>query len=197
MNKEKLCDACKSRLDYQKVYQKAYREANRERLNDIQREKRKNNPDKLKGYNKKYREKHREEVLFYSKEHYKANKEYHRTKQKAYYKANKEKINAHNKEYREKNKEKVKIHAKKYRENNRGIFRAIQAKRRARILQATPAWANLQQIKNIYTQCPNGYHVDHVVPLRGKNVCGFHVENNLQYLKPRENVQKGNKYNNE
>ena len=39
MNKEKLCDACKSRLDYQKVYQKAYREANRERLNNIQREK--------------------------------------------------------------------------------------------------------------------------------------------------------------
>ena len=172
----------KMREDYQKVYQKAYREANRQRLNDNQREKRKNNPDKLKGYNKKYREKHREEILFYSKEHYKANKE---------------KINVHNKEYREKNKEKVKIHAKKYRENNRGIFRAIQAKRRARILQATPAWANLQQIKNIYTQCPNGYHVDHVVPLRGKNVCGFHVENNLQYLKPRENVQKGNKYNND
>ena len=55
----------------------------------------------------------------------------------------------------------------------------------------------LQQIKNIYTQCPNGYHVDHVVPQKKKNVCGFHVENNLQYSKPRENVQKGNNYNNE
>ena len=189
MNKEKLCDACKSRLDYQKVYQKAYREANRERLNDIQREKRKNNPDKLKGYNKKYREKHREEVLFYNRELYKANKEYYKAKNKAYLEANREKVYAKKREWQKNNPE----NHKRYRENNRGIFTAIQAKRRARILQATPSWVNLEAIKEIYVCCPKGYHVDHIVPLKGKNVCGFHVENNLQYLKAKENMQKGNR----
>ena len=179
--------------DYQLAYGKAYRETNRQQMNSRQKELRKNNPEKLKGYNKKYREKHREEILFYSREFYKANKEKVQAKNKAYLEANREKIYAHNKKYREKNAEKVKDWQKKYRENNRGIFRAIQAKRRAINLQATPAWVNLEAIKEIYTQCPKGYHVDHIVPLQGKNVCGFHVENNLQYLKAEENIRKGNR----
>jgi len=179
--------------DYKLAYGKVYRETNRQQLNNRQKELRKNNPEKLKGYNKKYREKHREEILFYSREFYKANKEKVHAKNKAYLEANKEKIYAHNKEYRKKNAEKVKAIHKKYRENNRGVFRAIQAKRRARNLQATPAWVNLEVIKEIYVQCPKGYHVDHIVPLQGKSVCGFHVENNLQYLKADENIRKGNR----
>ncbi len=179
--------------DYQLAYGKVYQETNRQQLNNRQKELRKNNPEKLKGYNKKYREKHREEISFYNKEFYKANKEKIHAKNRAYLEANREKIYAHNKEYREKNAEKVKDRQKKYRENNRGVFTAIQAKRRARNLQATPAWINLEAIKEIYARCPKGYHVDHIVPLQGKNVCGFHVENNLQYLKAEENIRKGNR----
>jgi len=179
--------------DYRLAYGKAYRETNRQQLNNRQKELRKNNPEKLKAYNKKYNEKHREEILFYNKEFYKANKEKVHAKNKAYIEANREKIYAHNKEYRKNNLEKIKSYAKIYRENNRGIFTAIQAKRRARNLQATPAWVNLEAIKEIYAQCPKGYHVDHIVPLQGKSVCGFHVENNLQYLKAKENIRKGNR----
>ena len=58
----------------------------------------------------------------------------------------------------------------------------------------TPAWANLESIKQIYRNCPKGYHVDHVIPLNGINVCGLHVENNLQYLTAIENMAKGNKF---
>lgn len=65
--------------------------------------------------------------------------------------------------------------------------------RRARELQATPPWANLNKIKEIYNNCPEGYHVDHIYPLNGKNICGLHVENNLQYLSAKENMQKGNR----
>ena len=69
----------------------------------------------------------------------------------------------------------------------------VSAKRRAAKLNATPKWANLQKIKEIYNNCPQGYHVDHIIPLQGKNVCGLHVENNLQYLLARDNLVKSNK----
>jgi len=179
----------KSSEEYQKAYQKAYRETNGQQLNDKQKENRKNNPEKLKAYNKKYREKHREEILLYNKEFYKANKEKVQAKNRAYREANREKVYAKNREWKKNNPE----NQKRYRKNNRGIFTAIQAKRRARILKATPSWVNLEAIKNIYVCCPKGYHVDHIVPLQGKNVCGFHVENNLQYLKAKENMRKGNR----
>ena len=67
-------------------------------------------------------------------------------------------------------------------------------KRRACKLNAIVAWTNLESIKKIYKNCPKGYHVDHIIPLKGVNVCGLHVENNLQYLTARQNILKGNKY---
>lgn len=57
-----------------------------------------------------------------------------------------------------------------------------------------PKWANIQAIKDIYMNRPKGYHVDHIIPLQGNNVCGLHVETNLQYLPASENISKGNKF---
>lgn len=77
---------------------------------------------------------------------------------------------------------------------NRGLYNSSSAKRHATKLKATPSWGQ-QGIKEFYTKCPKGYHVDHIIPLQGKTVCGLHVLNNLQYLPAQENLSKGNNYN--
>lgn len=69
-----------------------------------------------------------------------------------------------------------------------------QKMREAKKLKATPLWADLEAIKIIYLNCPDNYTVDHIVPLQGKNVCGLHVEYNLQYLTSIENSKKSNKF---
>lgn len=66
-------------------------------------------------------------------------------------------------------------------------YKAAKSKR-------VPTWADLKKIKEFYANCPAGMVVDHIIPLRGKLVSGFHVHNNLQYLTPEQNVAKGNRF---
>lgn len=83
---------------------------------------------------------------------------------------------------------------RKWQENNREKVRLKNANERAARLQRIPPWANKEDIKEFYLNCPDGHHVDHIVPLRGKYVSGLHVIENLQYLPASENMSKGNKF---
>lgn len=65
---------------------------------------------------------------------------------------------------------------------------------RAKKLQRTPKWSDLNKIKEFYKNCPNGYHVDHFYPLQGLTVSGLHVIENLQYLTEEDNLRKHNKF---
>ena len=71
--------------------------------------------------------------------------------------------------------------------------RREKAFRKKHVRQATPAWADRDAIREIYKNTPEGHHVDHIIPLRGKNVSGLHIAENLQYLPALENMKKGNK----
>jgi hypothetical protein len=97
----------------------------------------------------------------------------------------------HNAEYYALNKDR---YHKIYIEVHRAEYNARNAQRRAQKLNATPFWADLNKIKEFYKSCPEGYHVDHIVPLQGVNVCGLHVIENLQYLTVEDNLRKSNKF---
>lgn len=78
---------------------------------------------------------------------------------------------------------------------NPGANAAYCSRRHAAILRRTPAWADLTAIAAFYRGRPEGYEVDHIIPLRGRLVSGLHVLNNLQYLPKLENQRKKNKFN--
>lgn len=96
--------------------------------------------------------------------------------------------------WRARNLEKARGQARERTRKNPGPGRANAAARRAHKIRATPSWADQKKIYAFYESCPEGYHVDHVVPLRGRNVCGLHVIDNLQYLPAAENLSKGNRW---
>lgn len=75
--------------------------------------------------------------------------------------------------------------------------------RRSRTMRGqTPSWADIEAMRTIYKTCIDmnkeagciAYHVDHVIPLRGKEVSGLHVPDNLRIVPAIENLKKGTKH---
>lgn len=73
--------------------------------------------------------------------------------------------------------------------------------RRTRELNATPWWADADAIYSVYKNCERitretgvKHHVDHIVPLKGRGICGLHVQWNLRVIEARENIRKGNRF---
>lgn len=80
------------------------------------------------------------------------------------------------------------------RQYNAEYYKYKAAEYRSRKLLACPEWVDKKELKNIYSQCPKGYHVDHIIPLKHELVCGLHVPWNLQYLTATENIKKKNSF---
>lgn len=91
--------------------------------------------------------------------------------------------------------------AREWKAANPDACRALAGKRMAAKFRAIPRWANLRKIEQIYADCRTVtncsgelHHVDHIVPLQGKTVCGLHCEANLQIIPACANQSKGNRH---
>ena len=126
------------------------------------------------------------------------------SKNKIWYQENKQEVKYITNKYRKNNKEKISILNKGWRKQNRDKCNASYAKYRAIKLQATPKWLTEDHFKEIqlfYTKSIKltkdtgiQYHVDHIIPLQSKMVCGLHVPWNLSVITKEQNLKKGNKY---
>jgi len=80
--------------------------------------------------------------------------------------------------------------------SNPGFKTADRAWRRIQKRNQIPPWVKFEEVLPIYEAAAMAKHfvVDHIVPLRGKNVWGLHVPWNLQLLTPHENAVKHAKH---
>jgi 5-methylcytosine-specific restriction endonuclease McrA len=134
-------------------------------------------------------------------QYYKKNKEERLKKQKEYYYKNREARLQYVQEQKERRKQYMSV----WQKENKHVCNAHSSKRRALKLSATPPWMSPEDFKKIEEMYELAkaasnffeikYHVDHIVPLKGKNVCGLHVPWNLQVLTAFENISKGNRMN--
>jgi 5-methylcytosine-specific restriction endonuclease McrA len=82
---------------------------------------------------------------------------------------------------------------KKARQLDPKVSRAHAALGKKHIVKSTPKWVDRKELVNFYYNRPEGMTVDHIIPLRGKNVSGLTVLWNLQYLTPSLNSKKYNR----
>ena len=112
-----------------------------------------------------------------------------RAKEKAYYERHREeRLHYHSARYHSELKDNPQYW------NERKANDLAQSAARRAVTRKAKLEGYASEITEIYKQCPEGHHVDHIVPLRGQYVCGLHVPWNLQYLTAEDNLKKGNRY---
>ena len=72
----------------------------------------------------------------------------------------------------------------------RATVNEANARYRARMKAQVVPGEDIQPIQDFYANCPEGYEVDHIMPL---SKGGLHSLSNLQYLTVSENRKKSNK----
>jgi hypothetical protein len=96
-----------------------------------------------------------------------------------------------NKAWREKNKAHHKALIREWERRNPDRV-SLKSRRRQTRLRISAFDHEREDIRVFYVGCPEGYHVDHIVPLKHPLVCGLHVISNLQYLTASDNSRKSN-----
>lgn len=123
---------------------------------------------------------------------------------KKHYVENKGAIIAKTYAWIESNRDRHNAKSNKWARLNPGKVNARTARRYASKTQATPKWLSQSQLLHIKCRYQiaamlnkeglDKWEVDHIVPIRGNDVCGLHVPWNLRVVKQSENRRKSNKF---
>lgn len=131
----------------------------------------------------------------YQHEYKSSRRELLKVKARARYTTAKNKCTATNKAWANKNKDKVSIAQKAWVKRNPAKVAARNRKYQLSKRNAVPKWFDADKVASIYADARKyGLHVDHIVPIRSKLVCGLHVHTNLEALPEVINKSKSNKY---
>lgn len=113
---------------------------------------------------------------------------------------NKDRVRTYKKEkdaqYYVENRHRILARSLEWQKTNPDKANARNRRRLAAKLRATPSWADhfvidgMYELAQVFRGIGLDMHVDHIVPLRGKNVCGFHSHDNLQLLIGEKNLRK-------
>lgn len=161
----------------------------------------KENSEKIKENTLEYYYENYENCIEMRRAYYYENKDNLLIKNKQYYQDHIEERTEYNGQYYLNNSDIIKENVQQWVNDNRALANSYKSKYRAKKINATPKWANLDKIKEFYNEAQRLteetgvlHHVDHIIPLQGKLVSGFHIESNLQILTQTENQQKSNSF---
>ena len=108
------------------------------------------------------------------------------------------------KKWREKNQQSALAYGRAYRHANKAKYNFLTQKRKLDLICRTPKWLtqdDLWMMAETYKLAELRsnllgfkWHVDHIIPLRGRSVSGLHVPQNLRVIPGIENMRKTNKY---
>lgn len=105
------------------------------------------------------------------------------------------------KAYYAKNKEARQEYQRGWNKRNPDYLRAQKAARRTQFNRSVLTDEDKRVIRGIYRLSKlyswiggEPWHVDHIVPLKGKNVCGLHIPANLQPVPAAYNMKKKNTF---
>lgn len=115
-------------------------------------------------------------------------------------KRNRASANARNRRYAETHRQELAAKNAAWAKANPAKASAKTMRYLAAKLKATPPWADHTKINRAYELCAEyrakgiDCHVDHIIPLQGKRVCGLHVQGNFQILGRGPNQSKSNRF---